>query len=639
MEILGIYSRVSSKSQEDDGTSIDYQIRKGNEISKRLKMTPKVYNEGGKSSWDSNINTRPKLVELLNDIENRKITSVWCWNMDRIGRNSQSWYSIFKILIGWKVELYVGESLKPYDFNNPTDKLVMNVLSLITTYDNELRTTRMKIGKMESLKKGQTFIGGSVPFGYDVKKKMLIPNLSEKEYLIKMFEMCRDGKSTTEIKVMLDNSEHKPTRSLRGWNLQTIRKQLTNTMYDGKQVWNWMEKEPDGTKVLLEKIEIKTPRLIRKKLFNDVKEIFNTFKKSNQYDTDLVSMLKGLLECRHCGFPMNHRMKKKHKNKFYYCVYTERMWTKIDRTNLPKWKHSDNTCEMKQSPVMEQTDKLVWNKFLEIFQNSNWVKEQYKSKGLEPKTKQDKEVKTLIQSNRDRLVKHRKHLNVLNDSIVEVELRNIQGELSSKDVYQKLMIKLQDQIQGVSKQIEEVEKELKRLQGGNNWVDWVTQMKDEIDSMKDWTIDEKKEKLNQFIQKIYVKYLPKTMKHKLEFKFRVPIVGDKIVYNDKKDKTKGYKVIKGETKVIISHKNKSLPTLEKRELMSLMVSMKDQGLNFSEMCRELNKLKKKTLWGKDWSKQSVRRFYFDFESSYDLVFNPIPKSFKLSGKKKGLTFK
>ena len=48
MEKLGIYCRVSSKSQEDDGTSIDYQLKKGNEISKKLNMNPIIYNEGGK---------------------------------------------------------------------------------------------------------------------------------------------------------------------------------------------------------------------------------------------------------------------------------------------------------------------------------------------------------------------------------------------------------------------------------------------------------------------------------------------------------------------------------------------------------------------------------------------------------------
>ena len=70
-EVLGIYCRVSSQKQEDDGTSIDYQIKIGKKVSKKLGMKVQIYNEGGKSSWDSNINLRPELVKLLKDVESK----------------------------------------------------------------------------------------------------------------------------------------------------------------------------------------------------------------------------------------------------------------------------------------------------------------------------------------------------------------------------------------------------------------------------------------------------------------------------------------------------------------------------------------------------------------------------------------
>ena len=343
MEKIGIYCRVSSKSQEDDGTSIDYQLKKGNEISKKLGMNPIIYNEGGKSSWDSNINTRIELVRLLNNVESKKIKSVWVWNMDRIGRNSQSWYSILKILVGYRVNLYVGESLKPYDFSNPTDRLVTNILSLITTYDNELRRIRMIFGKMETLKRGRTFIGGTIPFGYDVdESKNLIPN-SESRMIGKMFQMYEDGKSTTDIQVMLNQSNHFPRRSKKGWNLGTIQFILKNTIYVGEQIWNWKEQEMDGSTTIVETIKIKTPKLIDKRLFDKVQRRFSGYLTHNQYDTELLSLLKGLLKCNHCGLPMNHRMKESQSNDYYYCVYTERKWGKVDRKNIRKGKNKKSS--------------------------------------------------------------------------------------------------------------------------------------------------------------------------------------------------------------------------------------------------------------------------------------------------------
>ena len=70
-ETLHIYTRVSTRTQEDDGTSIDYQLKSGNGISKKIGFTPSIYNEGGKTSWNSNINTRPELVRILNEIESK----------------------------------------------------------------------------------------------------------------------------------------------------------------------------------------------------------------------------------------------------------------------------------------------------------------------------------------------------------------------------------------------------------------------------------------------------------------------------------------------------------------------------------------------------------------------------------------
>ena len=48
MEKLGCYQRVSSRTQENDGTSIDYQLERGRDISKKLGMRCVIYNEGGK---------------------------------------------------------------------------------------------------------------------------------------------------------------------------------------------------------------------------------------------------------------------------------------------------------------------------------------------------------------------------------------------------------------------------------------------------------------------------------------------------------------------------------------------------------------------------------------------------------------
>jgi len=634
IDSLGILTRVSSKGQENDGTSIEYQIRKGNEISKRIGMKPISYNEGGVSSWNSNVNTRPILVKMLTDIEGKRCNNIWVWNLDRLGRHSESWYTILKILIGWKVNVYVGESTKPYNFSNSVDKLVIGVLSLISTYDNELRRTRMIFGKKETLKKGRTFIGGEIPFGYDKdESKNLQPNKEQQKYLKKMFKMYGDGGSTTEIQQMMNTSEFEPKRSKIGWNLGTIQKMLQNTIYIGEQEWVWKEKEPDGSITIVEKITIKTPKLVSKKMFDRVQDRFNKYNIRNQYNTDLKSLLKGYLVCNNCGLPMNHRMKTREINNYYYCVYTERNWKSIDRSQMDRYKHSGNTCGMR-SLVIDDTDDLVWDTFLKTFSQSVWIKEEFKTKGLSPKDKQEEEVKTEIQKRRRILVGLRKQLNTIDESMVDVELKNIEGGYKSTRIYEGLVKKLEGSSTDLEKQISTLELEIKNLQNSNQWINWVQQMKDELQEMKEWSYEEKEEIIKKFIKQIRVTYEEDTKQHGLELLYNLPIVGDKLEYKDGKNKKLGYDIIKGVTKLVIKHKNKSFKTDENKvELMTTMINLNNQGLSFSEMSSYLNDNNITTRRGGKWYRQSVRRYFNYLTNNVDYDIE-VGETLTNNGKKK-----
>ena len=63
-ETLHIYTRVSSVSQEEEGTSLETQLELGIERSKKLGMKHKTWNEGGQSSSKDDLGNRPVLVNL-----------------------------------------------------------------------------------------------------------------------------------------------------------------------------------------------------------------------------------------------------------------------------------------------------------------------------------------------------------------------------------------------------------------------------------------------------------------------------------------------------------------------------------------------------------------------------------------------
>ena len=106
---IGLLYRVSSKPQETDGGGLDIQKKMGIEVSKKLELNYLEFNEGVQSSFNVEVNERPVLVELLNEIQKPNgIRKVWVFNTDRLGRYSNSWYSILKVFIDYKVEIYIG---------------------------------------------------------------------------------------------------------------------------------------------------------------------------------------------------------------------------------------------------------------------------------------------------------------------------------------------------------------------------------------------------------------------------------------------------------------------------------------------------------------------------------------------------
>ena len=124
-EILHIYTRVSSAVQEE-GTSLETQKELGIKKSKELGMKYQIWNEGAASSHHENLTNRPKISELLFDIEKGNIKHLFVYNKDRLSRNDQTQFLIKNAIIKNGVMLYTKDGT--YDLNNPTDKLLKYVI-------------------------------------------------------------------------------------------------------------------------------------------------------------------------------------------------------------------------------------------------------------------------------------------------------------------------------------------------------------------------------------------------------------------------------------------------------------------------------------------------------------------------------
>jgi len=200
MEILHIYTRVSSSVQEE-GTSLETQKELGIKKSKELGMKYQIWNEGAASSHHENLTNRPKIAELILEIQNGTIKHLFVYNNDRLSRNDQTQFIIKNAIKTNGVILYTKDG--QYDLNNPTDNLFKSLLDGFAEYDNAIRAERTRLGKLNKVRNGGWY-GAPPPYGYEIVDGKLAIHPEEGKTVKTIFKLFNYSISIAEIKRRLD---------------------------------------------------------------------------------------------------------------------------------------------------------------------------------------------------------------------------------------------------------------------------------------------------------------------------------------------------------------------------------------------------------------------------------------------------
>lgn len=130
----------------------------------------KEYRDGGFSG--GNIN-RPALHELIADIKADKVDLVIVYKIDRLSRSLADFAKLHNLFESHNVGfISVTQQL---DTSNATGRMMMNILCSFAQFEREMLRDRVRDKLHASLKIG-LFMGGRVPFGYNVKDHKLVPN-------------------------------------------------------------------------------------------------------------------------------------------------------------------------------------------------------------------------------------------------------------------------------------------------------------------------------------------------------------------------------------------------------------------------------------------------------------------------------
>ncbi len=600
--IIGLLFRVSSEQQVRKGDGLQNQKDIGRKLCNELGFDIEEFDEGVQSSYDVELEEREVLFNLIKRIEDKKnpIRNVWVYNTDRLGRSSSAYYKTIETFYKYDVKIYQGSSKTPTDLSNFTEKLLINILGAISTYDNELRRMRSNQGKRNSLLRGNTYVGGTIPFGFVVQGKNLVLNKEESKIIKDIFYKYGKGVSSNEIRKWLDrNTNIKPRRS-NTWSLGTIIKMLKNDLYNGSQTWRWKKKLPNGEiKYIGEPIKVKVPKIIDDKTFkivqNRITEISTLRIRNSKIREE--TLLGGLLKCDKCKLQLSHRYREDlGYGNHYYGRCTEHQW----KTNEKKISKSE--CLIQKSLRIEETDELVLNSLIDLIKKSSNIREEYriellnqKEKDVEISKEKSKRIKKKIRSITNIIDSHE-------DLIASVSVQ-ISSKETSKSIGKKTIKELYKDINRKNEESEDLNRELSILKDSSKFVDWVRIMSKDISNIKLKSKKFQRDWIRKFVKNILVEYDKNSKSHRLKINFFIGLVDDDFRRLDRD--TKGmleYDIIEGKKSMKLIHKFvKKTEIIDKEYLKNTIIKikkLKEGGKSNVQICDYLNSKGINTLRGK-----------------------------------------
>jgi DNA invertase Pin-like site-specific DNA recombinase len=268
---------------------------------------------------------RPEMLTVLKEVEEGKWRSVWCMDVDRLGRgNMQEQGLIIDTFKNAKTKIVTPR--KVYDLNDEFDEEYTEFEAFMARKELKIITRRLQGGRIRSIEDGN-YIGTRPPYGYLIEKtshsRILAPHPEQAPVLRLIFDLYTHDDpevrmGSNKIAAELNRLGH-ATYTGKPWEPSTIVFILKNEVYTGQLQWKKKEqkksKDPNKkhdtkTRPRSEWIDIKGKHepLISKELFNKAQAILKgKYHIPYQLINGITNPLAGIIKCDICGGSMVYR--------------------------------------------------------------------------------------------------------------------------------------------------------------------------------------------------------------------------------------------------------------------------------------------------------------------------------------------
>jgi site-specific DNA recombinase len=256
---------------------------------------------------------RPKMLDLLKEVEAKKYDAVLVMDIDRLGRGDMKDQGV--ILETFKDSgTKIITPRKTYDLMDEFDEEYSEFEAFMARKELKLINRRMQRGRIKSIEEGN-YIYTDAPFGYNIvniskKERTLEPN--EQAEIVKLiFDLYINGDmGYTKIARYLNNRHLLAYKSDK-WSVSSIRNIVQNRIYTGVLEWqknittkqmnengNSVRIKNDDKNVIVSKG--KHPAIITEEIWDKARKIRESHTHTN-HTNKLSNPLAGVLKCKICG--------------------------------------------------------------------------------------------------------------------------------------------------------------------------------------------------------------------------------------------------------------------------------------------------------------------------------------------------
>ncbi len=167
---------------------------------------------------------RPGLAEALDLVKSGAIGGVCVYKLDRLSRDLILQEQLLREIRRLGGEVFTtapGEAaFLTNDPDDPSRKLIRQVLGSIAEYERDMITLRLRSGRHRKAAQGR-YAFGAPPYGYRAERGELVADESAQAVLERVRELRTTGASLRDIATTLTTEGHRPPRGDR-WYPNTV---------------------------------------------------------------------------------------------------------------------------------------------------------------------------------------------------------------------------------------------------------------------------------------------------------------------------------------------------------------------------------------------------------------------------------